>query len=114
MYAESYVAGNAGNAADALTYVNHVRNRAGVTPWTDADLRSDNILAERQRELYWELTRRSDLVRHGKFTGTAYNWAYKGSQLSLGGQGIPTYMNLMPIPNNIISAQPEFNQNPGY
>lgn len=114
MYAESYIVGNAGKAADALTYVNHVRNRAGVTPWTDADLRSDNILAERQRELYWELTRRSDLVRHGKFTGTAYNWAYKGSQLSLGGQGIPTYMNLMPIPNNIISAQPEFNQNPGY
>lgn len=114
MYAESYIVGGAGNEADALTYVNYVRGRAGVTLWTAADLRTDNILDERQRELYWELTRRSDLVRHGKFTGSAYNWAYKGTQLDVNGTSIPDYMNLMPIPTNIIGAQPEFNQNPGY
>lgn len=114
MYAESYIVGGAGNSSDALTYVNYVRNRAGVTPWTDANLRSDNILAERQRELYWELTRRSDLVRHGKFSGTAYMWSFKGSQTEPSGTSFPSYMDLMPIPTNIIGAQPTFNQNPGY
>ncbi len=114
MYAESYIMAHAGDESKALTYVNYVRERAGISDWTSADLKADNILDERCRELYWELTRRSDLVRHGKFSGNAYNWAFKGSELALSGQTFLSYMDLMPIPTNIIAAQPTFNQNPGY
>ncbi len=114
MYAESYIVGQAGDATKALDYVNVVRARAGVAPWVASDLKADNILDERCRELYWELTRRSDLIRHNKYTGSAYLWSFKGSQLDQKGVAIPDYMNLMPIPTNIIGAQPEFTQNPGY
>lgn len=114
MYTEAYIVNGTGTSDKALQYVNYVRERAGVTPWTASDLTADNILNERCRELYWELTRRSDLVRHGKFSGSQYMWSYKGSQLSQNGQAFRSYMDLMPIPANIIAAQPDFNQNPNY
>ena len=114
MYTESYIMNGSGSAEKALTYVNYVRERAGVTPWAATDLDADNILDERCRELYWELTRRSDLVRHGKFSGNSYMWSYKGSQTAENGASFRSYMDIMPIPTNIIAAQPEFNQNPNY
>ena len=89
---------------------NYVRGRAGVSNWTTLDL--DEILDERCRELYWELTRRSDLIRFGKFTGNTYPWAWKGNNLS--GASIETFRRLFPIPTNVIAAQPYFKQNPGY
>ncbi len=113
MYVESFVQGNAGNLADAVKYVNYVRGRAGVSTWSAADLTADNILAERCRELYWELTRRSDLVRFGKFTGPDQMlWAWKGNALE--GNNIDSRYDIMPIPANILSASPDFKQNPGY
>ena len=112
MYAESYIMGNAGDANNALNYVNYVRQRAGETSWTANDMTADNILDERCREMYWELTRRSDLVRHGKFSGSAYNWSWKGNEVN--GATIASTMDLFPIPSNVIAAQPEFEQNPGY
>ena len=104
--------GHAGDATNALNYVNLVRARANETNWTASDLTADNILDERCRELYWELTRRSDLVRHGKFSGSAYNWSWKNNEAN--GASIAETMDLFPIPANVISAQPEFEQNPGY
>ncbi len=112
MYTESYIMGNAGDATSALNYVNLVRARANETNWTASDLTADNILDERCRELYWELTRRSDLVRHGKFSGGTYNWSWKNNEPN--GASIGTHMDLFPIPANVISAQPEFVQNPNY
>ena len=114
MYTESYILNGTGTQAKALEYVNYVRERAGIPAWTASYLSADNILDERCRELYWELTRRSDLIRHHKFSGSAYNWAFKGSQLNVKGQSFRSYMDLMPIPTNIIAAQPSFKQNPGY
>lgn len=111
MYAECNIMAGAGDASKALTYVNYVRRRAGVTPWTAMEMTSDNILSERCRELYWELTRRSDLIRFGKFSEN-YNWMWKGNMRD--GQNFGSYMNVMPIPTNIIAAQPTFVQNPGY
>ncbi len=111
MYAECNIMGGAGNSADALKYANYVRGRAGVSLWSDINMTSDNILNERCRELYWELTRRSDLVRFNKFTSN-YNWMWKGNVRD--GQSFASYMNVMPIPTNIIAAQPSFNQNTGY
>lgn len=112
MYTEAYIMGHAGDATNALNYVNLVRARANETNWTAGDLTADNILDERCRELYWELTRRSDLVRHGKFSGSAYNWSWKNNEAN--GASIAETMDLFPIPANVISAQPEFEQNPGY
>ena len=112
MYTESYIMGGAGTSSKALQYVNYVRDRAGVDSWSAADLTSDNILDERCRELYWENVRRTDLVRHGKFTGSSYNWSWKNNVAA--GAGISSYMSLFPIPTNVIAAQPEFEQNPGY
>ncbi len=112
MYAESNIVGNAGDASLALQYVNYVRGRAGVSDWTSRDMTADNILDERCRELYWELTRRSDLIRHGKFSGTSYNWSWKNNQLN--GAGFASHMDLFPIPTNVIAAQPYFQQNEGY
>lgn len=112
MYAESNIVGKAGNASDALTYVNYVRERAGVTPWTATDMTSDKLLDERCRELYWENVRRTDLIRFNKFTGSDYLWSYKGG--SRNGVGIDNYRKLFPIPTNVIAVQPDFKQNEGY
>ena len=111
MYTESYIMSGAGSSAKAVEYVNYVRQRAGLSAWNAGDLTPDNILDERARELYWELTRRSDLVRHGKFT-KGYNWEFKGNVAT--GTDVDDRYNLMPVPAKIIAAQPEFKQNPGY
>lgn len=50
---------------DGSEWVNEVRNRAGLTDWTDPTL--DQILEERGREMFWEAHRRQDLIRFGKF-----------------------------------------------
>ena len=104
---------NGASKDKGLQYVNLVRSRGGVNAWTMADFTADNLLAERSRELYWELTRRSDLVRFGKFTGPdQLLWSWKGNELD--GNQISTRYDVMPIPVNVIAAQPNFKQNKGY
>ena len=82
IYAEAVLrGGTGGSAAQALTYVNLLRERAyGGTSGDIAagQLTLDFILAERGRELLWEAHRRTDLIRYGLFTGGAYLWAWKG------------------------------------
>lgn len=112
MYTECFIMGNTGDQAKALEYVSYVTERAGLRAWVESDLTEANILDERARELYWELTRRSDLIRHDKYTGGSYLWSWKGDVAE--GNSISDRYKLMPIPVNIISAQPEFKQNPGY
>ena len=112
MYTECFIMGNVGDQAKALRYASYVSERAGQRAWVEGDLTADNILDERARELYWELTRRSDLVRHDKYTGGRYLWSWKGNVAE--GNSINERYKLMPIPVQIISAQPEFKQNPGY
>jgi hypothetical protein len=46
-------------------WVNPIRSRAGVEPWTGTTL--DMLLAERGREMFAEGHRRQDLIRFGKF-----------------------------------------------
>lgn len=108
---ESFVLGGSGNSADAVKYVNIVRNRAGLSDWTANELNSVNILAERNRELYGENDRRTSLVRHGKFAGSAYNWNWKGGVWT--GTSTSEHLNLFPIPTKVISFS-GYKQNPGY
>lgn len=109
--AEANIVGGAGNAADALRYINYVRGRAGVSEWTSAQMTAANILAERNRELYGENDRRTSLVRHGKYAGSAYLWNWKGGVQA--GAATPERCNLYPIPSKVVSFS-GFHQNPGY
>ena len=116
MYAEAVLrGGQGGSAAEALGYVNALRERA----YGDAsgnilsgDLTLDFILDERARELYWEGHRRTDLIRFGQFTGNSYVWPWKGNVKE--GTGTESFRNLFPIPSADLGANPTLTQNPGY
>jgi starch-binding outer membrane protein, SusD/RagB family len=114
IYAEANIRGGGGSGANALTYLNLIRERAYGN--TSADFGGlppvDTILAERARELMFEATRRTDLVRFGVFSSAAYLWAWKGGVV--GGQALPTGRDLYPLPANELIANPNLTQNPGY
>lgn len=95
------------NTAKAVELVNKVRARA----YGDSDhgtniaqLNLQYILDERGRELYWECTRRTDLVRFGQFTGGSYKWQWKGGVLD--GRATDSKYNTYPIPTAELSANP--------
>ncbi|MXV50983.1 RagB/SusD family nutrient uptake outer membrane protein [Pedobacter sp. HMF7647] len=114
IYGEAVLRGGSGGSqAQALTYVNSLRQRAyGNASGSVGALTTDFFLDERGRELYWEGFRRTDLVRYGKFTDASYVWPYKGGAKS--GAGIPAYRNLYPIPTADLIANPNLVQNTGY
>lgn len=104
-----------GDRAQALSYVNALRERAyGNTSAdiADAQLNLQFILDERGRELLWEAHRRTDLIRFGLFTGGDYVWQWKGGAPA--GTATETFRNLYPIPASELSANPNLVQNPGY
>ena len=118
MYAEAVLrGGQGGTPAQALTYVNALRDRAYGNQTgrvTAADLAApDFLLQERGRELYWEASRRTDLVRFGKFTSGAYLWPWKGG-VSQDGQGLAETRNIFPLPSTDLIANPTLTQNTGY
>ena len=105
MYAEAVLRnGEGGDIGTAIGYINELRNRAyGNTDGniSQGDLDLPFILDERARELYFEGTRRIDLVRFGQFTGDAYLWPWKGNVK----EGIATdsYRDIFPIPASDLS-----------
>lgn len=115
MYAEAVLrGGSGGDASTALGYVNELRERAyGDVSGNIAsgDLTLDFILDERSRELYWEGTRRVDLIRYDQFT-TSGVWPWKGGEEN----GITTddRYNIFPIPATDLAANPNLKQNPEY
>lgn len=108
MKAECELRGATG--ADGLASYNLVRGRAGLPVASSYTLQ--DVLDERGRELLLEGWRRSDLIRFGKFTGNDYLWAWKGGVQA--GKGVPSYMNLFPIPENDLNSNPNLSQNDGY
>lgn len=108
---ESYILGGAGSADKAVEYINYIRERAGLSDWSASDLTANNILAERNRELYGENDRRTALVRHNKYAGNAYVWNWKGGAWN--GVGTDEKYNLFPIPTKVVSFS-KYTQNPGY
>jgi len=114
MYAEAVLRGGSGGSqATAIGYVNQLRERAyGNTNGNVTSINLNFILDERARELSWETSRRSDLIRFNKFTTGDYLWPWKGNVK--GGKAVESYRNLFPIPNKDIIANPNLIQNPGY
>ncbi len=108
MYAEAVLRGaTEGTRGEALGYVNEIRERAyGNTDGNiaDADLTLDFILDERARELYTEATRRTDLIRFGKYT-SGYTWNWKGGVKD--GKDVDSKYTILPIPEAELSANPQ-------
>ncbi len=114
MYAEANLRGGGGSRATALGYINELRERAygdASGNIADADLTLDFILDERLREMYWEATRRIDLIRYGQFT-TEGVWPWKGNVAA--GTTTDAKYRLFPIPAFELSANPKIKQNDGY
>jgi len=118
MYAEAVVrGGQGGSTANALAYVNKVRERAYGNTSGDlasySDITLQFLLDENSREFYWECHRRTDLIRFGSFSKSTYLWPWKGGIAA--GKSLDDYhMDLFPIPSTDINANPNLTQNAGY
>lgn len=90
-----------GNWSDAAADVNALRTRAGLGSLT---LTEDSFLAERGREMFMESSRRTDLIRFGKWGAS---WWEKSNGDS--------YRTVMPIPAQAIqNSSGSLSQNAGY
>ena len=111
IYAEAVKRGGTGGSeASAISYLNELRDRAGLGTISTYDL--NYILDERGRELYWECQRRTDLVRYNRFTTADYIWEWKGGVKD--GKAVDAHFNIYPLPSTDISANMNLKQNPGY
>jgi hypothetical protein len=114
-YAEATLRGGGGDVGLAVSKINELRERAFGNNGgniTSGDLTLDFVLDERSRELYWEGQRRTDLIRYNYFTSDTYLWPFKGD--SKNGVGVQDYRNIFPLPNSIITTNPNLIQNSGY
>ena len=92
----------AGDWSMALPDVNTIRARAGVSAL--GSITAGSFLAERGREMFMENSRRTDLIRFGKWGDS---WWEK--------QNSDAYRIVMPIPADIIqNSNGSMTQNPGY
>ena len=91
------------NDPTALALVNQIRTmHGGVTPYTT--MTAQTFLAERGREMFYEATRRQDMIRFGTYTGAfMFHPADPDS-----------HTTLFPIPESVINANKNLVQNPGY
>ncbi len=110
MVAEAKMRASAPDNAGALDLVNKLRLARGAVAMTTMPLVNPNnvadpntLLAERGRELYWELVRRTDLIRFGVFMKP---WALKAAS--------DAKHLVFPIPSSSLAANPNLKQNPGY
>lgn len=112
LYAEALNEVGYATTGDAFTSLNAVRSRAGVTPYTAAQLPTQEafrtaVINERRLELALENDRWFDLVR----TGTAID------ALKVTGITVPAYRLLYPVPQSEIDTYNNpttFPQNQGY
>tara|TARA_B110000444_G_scaffold73755_1_gene69315 strand:- start:8689 stop:10311 length:1623 start_codon:yes stop_codon:yes gene_type:complete len=88
--------------APALALVNAVRARAGVSAFSS--MNADSFLAERGREMFQESSRRTDLIRFGKYSSGTW-WEKAAS---------PAHKTLFPIPFDAIQSSTGLSQNAGY
>jgi hypothetical protein len=111
MIAEAKMRAATPDNTGALALVNELRAIRGaaaltgpmalVNPANVSD--PTTLLAERGRELYWEVMRRTDLIRFGVFQKA---WSLKPAS--------DTKHLLFPIPPSALAANPNLTQNPDY
>ncbi|MDR0574871.1 MAG: RagB/SusD family nutrient uptake outer membrane protein [Tannerella sp.] len=109
MYAEVL---NELDRAGAETYLNHVRERAGLVPVakTDKDDFREIIARERRVELAYEGHRWYDLVRTGKLQSVMKeHFESQGLNFS-----VENHELLLPVPQSERDKDPNLSQNPGY
>lgn len=115
-YAEGVLRGGSGGDLNtAAGLINQLRTRAFGNAGGNisaGDLTLNFILDERARELYWEGQRRTDLIRYGYYTGSAYVWPFKGGVKN--GTSVDGFRVLFPLPSNILSINSNLTQNTGY
>lgn len=111
-YAEASLRGGGGNNTTAAGLINELRSRAGAPTVVAADINLQFVLDERSRELHWEGLRRTDLIRYGQFTSSAYLWPFKGGASN--GKSVEEYRNIFPLPDNVLLINSNLTQNPGY
>ncbi len=103
MKAEAIARGASATGGEtAKSIVNAIRKRSGAADLANVGL--TEILAERGRELFLEGTRRSDLIRFGKFNDPVIERATKSDAFRV----------VYPIPNQAVSSNPNLKQNFGY
>lgn len=109
-----------GRSAEALNYLNRVRQRAGLAPATATDQAQlrDIILHERRVELAFENKRWHDLVRSGKAVQVmnAYGKALKQQYTYLlpASYQVDEHHLLYPLPFDEVEKNKQLTQNPGY
>jgi hypothetical protein len=112
-YAEAVLRGGAGgDATTALGYINKLRERATAGDITAGQLNLSFMIDERGRELYWEMFRRTDLIRFGLFTGGTYLWDWKGNVQA--GTATDAHLTLFPLPASDLLLNKNLVQNTGY
>ena len=102
LYAEALLRDGKGLDALALDGLKQIRERAGLKDITNWDL--DKLYIERGHEMALEGWRRQDMVRFGTYQNTW--WAKK--------ERTPDGKVLLPIPSEILNANPNLVQNEGY
>jgi hypothetical protein len=90
-----------GDDVNSLLAVNNLRAVRAATGLTSLTL--DNLLDELGREFYWEMHRRTDLIRFGKYLEA---WQLKPAS--------DPKVLYFPIPASALAVNPNLAQNPGY
>ncbi|WP_080055106.1 RagB/SusD family nutrient uptake outer membrane protein [Spirosoma aerolatum] len=110
MYAE--VLNEQGKSADALPYLNQVRQRAKLPALSGLSQADTRLALERERrtEFLFEGHRWFDLVRTGR-AQTVLNAHYASQKLNF---SVQDFELLFPIPQAEIDLNPALKQNPGY
>lgn len=114
IYIESVKRGGAGGSeSTALSYFNLLRERGFENNSGNVgSITLEDVFNERQRELYWEGFRRTDLIRFNRFTSGTYLWPWKAGVAT--GAGAADHYKLFPIPSAEIISNTNLIQNPGY
>lgn len=90
-----------GYTANAVSFVNEIRDRAGLQPLTTLTI--EDLDREWKHEFIFEGLRRTTNIRFGTFFN---EWWEKAST--------PAYRSIYPIPENVLLLNPSLKQNPGY
>lgn len=93
-----------GDTSGALSDINYLREKRSMPDLTSSELSLDKIYNERGYELYWENSRRNDMVRFNKYTAARTEKTTTDDN----------YLILLPVPRSAYDADKNIVQNPGY